>query len=71
MSKHISREISKYHREVRKLLWGGQFWTKGYYIATVGAGDNESVIAAYVKNQGKQYIQYHRDQQQTLFERLA
>ena len=24
-----AREIFKYHSEVRKLLWGGQFWTKG------------------------------------------
>jgi REP element-mobilizing transposase RayT len=65
-----AQEIFKYHREVRKILWGGKFWTKGYYIAMVGARGSESVIAAYVKNQGKQYTQFHRDQP-TLFERLA
>ena len=65
-----AREIFKYHSEVRKLLWGGQFWTKGYYIATVGARGNESVIASYVKNQGKQYTQYYRNQP-TLFDGIA
>ena len=67
-----AREIFRYHREVKKMkmLWGGEFWTKGYYIATVGARGNETVIADYVKNQGKQYTLYHRDQP-TLFEGLA
>ena len=67
-----AREIFRYHREVKKMkmLWGGEFWTKGYYIATVGARGNETVIADYVKNQGKQYTLYHQDEA-TLFEGLA
>ena len=39
--------------EVKKYLWGGQFWTDGYFVATVGKNNNERVIKDYVKNQGK------------------
>ena len=28
----ISREIFRLHPEVKQFLWGGQFWTAGYYI---------------------------------------
>ncbi len=48
--------------EVKKSLWGGQFWTSGYYLNTVGRYGNEQVIARYVKEQGKAYQQIHRDQ---------
>ena len=30
--------------EVKKYLWGGQFWTDGYFVATVGKNQNESLI---------------------------
>ncbi len=35
--------------EVKKEMWGGQFWTDGYYVSTVGK--DEEVIKAYIKNQ--------------------
>ena len=55
--------------EVKEKLWGGQFWTDGYYVATVGQHGNEDVIRKYVSNQGKQK-EYNRIfvQQLTLFE---
>lgn len=56
------REIFKRHPEVKKILWGGHFWTSGYYINTVGRYGNEEVIASYVKTQGKEYQQIHRSQ---------
>ncbi len=62
-----AREIFKTHPEVKKKLWGGEFWTKGYYINTVGQYGNEKVIANYVKNQGRTYSQIHRGQP-SLFE---
>lgn len=55
-------ELFDEHPEIRKLLWGGQFWTSGYYINTVGQYANEEVIRNYVKEQGKEYKQIHRDQ---------
>jgi putative transposase len=46
---------------VKKQLWGGEFWTAGYYINTVGKRGNEDIVRQYVKKQGKQgdYIQLH------------
>lgn len=57
-----AREVFKKKPETRKLLWGGEFWTKGYYINTVGAKGNENQIANYVKNQGLEYNQIHKNQ---------
>jgi putative transposase len=65
-----AREIFRLHPEVKKMLWGGQFWTDGYYMNTVGHYANEKVIAEYVKNQGSQsYKQIHRGQL-TIFDGL-
>ena len=49
------REIFRQNKEVKKLLWGGQFWTSGYYVNTVGRYGNEEVIKNYVREQGKEY----------------
>jgi len=57
-----AKEIFRLHPEVKQFLWGGQFWTKGYYINTVGAAGNEEIIRRYVQEQGKHYKQMHRDQ---------
>ena len=65
-----AREIFKYHPEVKKFLWGGKFWTNGYYINTVGLYANEETIKNYVKNQGKDYKQTYYSQP-TLFDGLA
>jgi REP element-mobilizing transposase RayT len=57
-----AREIFQKHPEVKKKLWGGEFWTDGYFVSTVGQHGNEETIASYVKNQGseKEYKQLHR-----------
>jgi REP element-mobilizing transposase RayT len=52
---------------VKKQLWGGEFWTDGYYASTVGKHGNETVIGNYVKSQGKEYQQLHKDRQLMLF----
>ena len=46
--------------QVKKKLWGGEFWTDGYFVATVGKNQNETVIKEYVKNQGKQVTEYRQ-----------
>ncbi len=56
------KEIFQRHPEVKKMLWGGKFWTSGYYINTVGHYGNEEVISKYVKSQGRQYEQIYRAQ---------
>jgi REP element-mobilizing transposase RayT len=59
-----AREIFKRVPSVKKQLWGGEFWTKGYFVNTVGQHGNEKTISSYVKNQGreKEYQQLHREQ---------
>lgn len=52
-------EIFKHHPEVKAKLWGGKFWTGGYYINTVGQYGNLSMIEKYVQNQGKKYKQIY------------
>ena len=54
--------IFKNHPEVKKKLWGGKFWTSGYYVNTVGQYGSFEVIQKYVKNQGKKYKQLYRNQ---------
>lgn len=53
-----ARQIFAECPQVKKKLWGGQFWTYGYFVSTVGKNQNESVIREYVKNQGKQDAAY-------------
>ena len=48
-----AREIFRRKPDVKKSLWGGEFWTDGYYVATVGEGGNWSVVERYVRNQGQ------------------
>jgi putative transposase len=63
-----AREVFKTCPEVKKQLWGGEFWSSGYFASTVGQHRNESMIARYVKNQGKQeYKKLHTGKIQTLF----
>ena len=38
----------------KKKLWGGEFWSDGYFVSTVGKFTSEKVIKEYVKNQGKE-----------------
>jgi REP element-mobilizing transposase RayT len=47
-----AKEIYKQMPEVKKQLWGGEFWSDGYYISTAGAHGTEEIIKQYVKNQG-------------------
>ena len=37
--------------ELRKRYWGSHFWSRGYYVNTVGK--DEEMIRRYIKNQDK------------------
>ena len=62
-----AREVFKRCPQVKKQLWGGEFWTDGYFASTVGKHGNENTIGSYVKNQGKIYQKLHADYQLVLF----
>ena len=70
MKSITAKKIFEYHPEVKKLLWGGAFWTSGFYLNTVGQYGNEAIIKNYVKEQGKTYKQIYRGQLK-LFEDFA
>ena len=58
-----AKEIFRLHPEVKQMLWGGRFWTSGYYVNTVGQYANEEVIKKYLQNQGKSnYTELHKSQ---------
>ena len=65
-----AREIFQRHPEVKKQLWGGEFWTDGYFVHSVSKFGDEAGIARYVQEQGKEgdYKVLHRTNQLTLFE---
>jgi putative transposase len=48
-----AREIFKLCPEIKNYLWGGKFWSDGYFVSTVGAHSNEQMIKNYVQQQGK------------------
>jgi putative transposase len=51
------------HPEVKSFLWGGEFWTDGYYLNTVGQYGSLKMLENYVKRQGiRQYKQIHHEQ---------
>ena len=39
-AKKVFQQVS----EIKKELWGGEFWTDGYYIATVSGRGNKKII---------------------------
>jgi REP element-mobilizing transposase RayT len=45
---------------VKKALWGGEFWTRGYYRGTVGEHGDEETITRYVRNQGRKPEEYEK-----------
>lgn len=59
-----ARELFEKHPEIKSKLWGGNFWTSGYYANTVGQYANEEVIKKYVESQGekKKYTQVFKGQ---------
>jgi REP element-mobilizing transposase RayT len=59
-----AKQLFQRFPEIKAKLWGGKFWTSGFYVNTVGQYSNEEVIREYVKNQGmdKEYRKVHSGQ---------
>jgi len=59
-----AREVFRQVPEVKRLLWGGEFWGKGYYVSTVGKHGDETTLAGYVRKQSndKTYKPLHQQQ---------
>ncbi len=48
-----AREIFRRKPVVKPVLWGGELWTDGYYVATVGERANWQTVERYVQRQGQ------------------
>jgi putative transposase len=44
-----AREVFRACPRVKKYLWGGEFWTDGYFVTAVGAHGNEQMLRSYVR----------------------
>ena len=64
-----AKEIFKKNPEVKRQLWGGEFWTDGYFVNTVSKFGDETSITKYVRDQGieKEYTVLHKEKQLKLF----
>jgi REP element-mobilizing transposase RayT len=49
-----AKRVFKETPEIKEELWGGEFWTDGYYIATISGKGNKEVIEKYIRNQGRE-----------------
>ena len=52
-----ARAIFQRYPEVKRELWGGEFWEDGYFARTVGDKVTKDMI--------KKYIRYHTDHERT------
>ena len=52
-----ARELFQKFPEIKKELWGGEFWNDGGYVGTIGEGTNGDIIRKYIKNQGRKDTQ--------------
>ena len=48
-----ARELFKQFPLLKKDLWGGEFWSDGFYVATVGERGDWKTVERYVASQGK------------------
>ena len=48
-----AKQLFKQFPALRKDLWGGEFWSDGFYFATVSERGNWHAVEQYVAKQGK------------------
>ena len=62
-----AQEVFRLCPQVKKQLWGGEFWSDRYFASTVGKHGNEATIKNYVRGQGGEHTQLHEDRQLMFF----
>ncbi len=48
-----AQQLFKRFPDLKKELWGGEFWIDGYYLATIGERGNLQTIENYIRRQGQ------------------
>jgi len=51
-----ARELFSRHPELRKELWGGELWSNGYFVRSVGDEVTADVIRRYIKLQHEDHL---------------
>jgi putative transposase len=49
-----SRLLFQKFPEIKRHLWGGEFWSDGYYIGTVSGRGDRKIIESYIRKQGRE-----------------
>jgi len=49
----LAKQVFKRFPKLREELWGGEFWSDGGHIDTIGDGKGLDAIKKYVTNQGQ------------------
>ena len=49
----VARELFRQFPELKKELWGGEFWSDGYYFGTIGERGDVKTMERYVREKGK------------------
>ncbi len=49
-----SRILFQKFPEIKRQLWGGEYWSDGYYIGTVSGRGDKTIIENYIKHQGRE-----------------
>jgi putative transposase len=53
-----AKMVFKQVREVKKQLWGGEFWSDGYFVRSVGDKVTSEVIRRYIKYQQQEQLSF-------------
>lgn len=61
-----AKKMFEKYPSLKKELWGSEFWTKGYFMSTVGKHGDEKKLCNYVKKQGSGKPSYKAFQQKQL-----
>ena len=46
-----AREVFRRFPGLKRLLWGGALWERGYFVMTSGTGTTDEMIRQYIKEQ--------------------
>ena len=53
-----AKMVFKEFPEVKKELWGGEFWSDGYFVGSVGDKVTSEVIRRYIKYQQQEQLSF-------------
>ena len=63
-----ARELFSQIPTLKKQLWGGSFWSTGFYVSSVGRFGDESSTRRYIANQGLPDYKPLHEGQLTMFD---